>query len=90
MKKPDDIHIGQKPIDDETKKKAKEAGKKAKEGKPLTQEEIDARAARKAEQEEKRARIARKNCKNKFKLNILIYRFKRSRRIKKKIIYILW
>ena len=40
--------------------------------------------------EEKRARIARKNCKNKFKLNILIYRFKRSRRIKKKIIYILW
>jgi hypothetical protein len=40
--------------------------------------------------EEKRARIARKNCKNKLILNKLIYRFKRSRGIKKKIIYIIW
>ena len=58
MKKPDDVHIGQKPIDEETNKKAKVAAKKKKEGKELTPDEIAALAARKAEQEEKRARIS--------------------------------
>ena len=58
LPKPSKINVGARPMTEEEKRRAKEAEKKKREGKPLTPEEIEAREKAKKEREEKKARIS--------------------------------
>jgi type II restriction endonuclease len=58
LPKPDTIDVGYKPMTDEEKKTAKKAEKKKKQKKPLTPEEQEALDKKRAERDQKKARIS--------------------------------